>query len=393
MIWLLLLVLVCAGPLFVFLLSRVGTGLRRRAAEPLPLLPDGSWPTVGLIVPAAGNHPAMEPAIRSLLSQIYPGRVVPVMVTASDDEPAARLARRLQEDFPTLEHVVAGIADGCGQKNHNSLSGVAHLGDRVEVFAFCDSTHLASPDFLQRIMAPIACGEAAFTTGYHEVVPQDEEFVTLSYTLCVLVMRLLQAVGRFTQPWGGAMGIRRSLFEEKGIGRFWATNVVDDCSLTTFLASAGVNVRLCPGALLRTRAGHHDYDVWRAWLDRQILFLKFCVPAQWVPLGILSGLVAVAPLVAALGLLGLVVFHPVAPLLAVTFVYLALSALATARLRPLVSHHVRMIRWLGAYFLTCCVFFRSFMATVPSKGILWHGIWYKVGPAGRVLETRRDGKH
>ncbi|MBR6467633.1 MAG: glycosyltransferase, partial [Desulfovibrio sp.] len=140
--WIIVMLAACLVPALVFLLARSGAGLRARQAEPLPDIPQDRWPRTGLVIPAAGSHPAMESAIRSLLSQSYPGGVVPVMVTADEADPASALAARLQAEFPELRHVVAGKASGCGQKNHNSLAGVAALDaeEGIEVYAFCDST-------------------------------------------------------------------------------------------------------------------------------------------------------------------------------------------------------------------------------------------------------------
>lgn len=374
-----------AAPACIFFLSRRVKPLREAQASPLSVLTVGKWPDVGLIIPAAGNHPDMEAAIRSLLSQSYPGRVRAVVVTAVADEPAAYLAQHLRSEFPTLTHVVAGYAGNCGQKNHNSLAGVKFLGDSVKIYAFCDSTHVAAPDFLRRLVTPLAFGEDVFSTGYHEVVPDDDAPVTLAYTFCVVCMRLLQSSVRPTEPWGGAMAISRASFRAQGIDTFWANNVVDDCSLTTFLAKRGIRVRLCPGALLRTRSAHHEYAVWKAWLERQILFLKFCVPGQWRLLGVLSLAVVMPPLFTLLTAVALCFGLATFSMMALSGIYLVSSLLATARLRPLVARHVRMSRWFSAFVLTSVMFFFSYLRTVPAKGILWHDIWYEVGTGGRVV--------
>ena len=209
--WFLFLIAAIAGPAVVFYFARRGEDLRREQAQPVSGLADGEWPSVGLIIPAAGTHPDMENSIRSLLSQSYSGTVEPVIVTATDEEPAADLARRLQKDFPALRHVIAGEAEGCGQKNHNSLAGVKALGKDVEIYAFCDSTHEASPDFLRRLVSPIALGRAEFTTGYHEVVPQDDRPFTLVYTMCVLSCRpwpALRSRGAVPWPYAGVPSTR-----------------------------------------------------------------------------------------------------------------------------------------------------------------------------------------
>ncbi len=389
--WFLFLLAVLAVLALLFWLAADGRRLRTEAARPAKKL--ASWPSVGMVVPCAGTHPDMESALRSLIEQNYKGELRCCLVTACADEPAARLADRLSREYGSVIHVVAGRADGCGQKNHNSLQGVAALGDGVDVYAFCDSTHLASPDFLSRLVHPLASGEAVFATGYHEVVPGDSELVTLAYTLCVLCMRIMQGMSSFTQPWGGAMAIERATFHEQGIGAFWADNVVDDCSLTTFLREKNIRVHLCPGALLRTRAGHHNGDVWRAWLDRQILFLKFCVPSQWRLLGVLLCWMGVIPPLALLVFLAWIAGAAGFPMAFVVGIYLLGTAVSLSLLRPLMPHHVRLLRLMGAFWLTCLTACQVYMKTVMARGILWHGIWYDVGRAGKVLSVKRqDGQ-
>ena len=276
MLWFLLIGGVVQCLLLLWLL-RTGRRLNRESRLAAPRRQ--RWPSAALIVPAAGEHPMMQAALRSLLMQDYPG-LLPIFVTATEDEPAAGLVRELQKEFPGLRHVVAGKAEGCGQKNHNSLAGITAAGDAVELLLFCDSTHLARPDFARHLAAPVADGQSDFSTGYHTVLPRDSSLVTLAYAFCVQLMRYLQGLTpSFTQPWGGAMCIRRSVFEHMGLRRFWQKNVVDDCSLAGLLPGLGKRVILCPGALLHTEAEQHSFRVWRAWMDRQVLFLKFCVLA------------------------------------------------------------------------------------------------------------------
>lgn len=385
--WFILLIFLLIAPAVLFFLARAGRRLRQAAALATPQCVH--WPSVGLVVPCAGTHPDMERALRSLLEQSYQGELKYALVTATTDEPAAVLVDRLSAEYPNVTHVVAGKAEGCGQKNHNSLTAVAELGDTVDIYAFCDSTHLASPDFLNRLVYPIASGHGYFSTGYHEVVPRDKELVTLAYAFCVLAMRILQGMSKFTQPWGGAMAIERETFHAQGIGRFWSDNVVDDCSLTTYLQQRGIQVHLCPGALLRTRAQHHSGEVWRAWFDRQILFLKFCVPSQWVGLGCLLLYMGLAPAMAFIAFLGGLVGLFSGKIFVAACVYLAVTAVALSCLRPLMPHHIPLIRWIGAFWLTCFTACSTYLKTVPAHGILWHGIWYNVGKAGKVESVVR----
>ena len=88
----------------LFLLARCGRSLVRKAGEEREanrFTPPGGWPKAAMIIPVAGAHPRMTEALSSLLRQDYPD-LLPVLVTATAEEPAAGLIRTLREDFPAL---------------------------------------------------------------------------------------------------------------------------------------------------------------------------------------------------------------------------------------------------------------------------------------------------
>lgn len=387
-IWFVLAVGQCA---LLFILARTGEGLPRRAQEDAAAadaVPKAQWPAAALIIPVAGTDPRTESALRSLLSQDYPG-LAPVLVTAEEQEPAAALIGRLQKDFPAARHVTAGPAQGCGQKNCNLLAGVEAVGDAAEIYLFADSTHQAAPDFARQLAAPIVRGEAPFATGYHAVEPGDSQTATLGYALCVMLMRLLQAVGGFTQLWGGAMGMSRAAFEKYGVRSLWSETVVDDCSLTALLQARGADVRLCPGALLRTAASNYAPQVWRAWMDRQVLFLRFCMPGQWLLLGLLAVMTAVPVLCAALALLGWLLQLGGGAGALLTLFWLAATGGALYLWRALLPRPVPLARWLWAYVRAVCLFARVYAASAAATGIVWRGIRYTVGRGGVVRAAAR----
>jgi cellulose synthase/poly-beta-1,6-N-acetylglucosamine synthase-like glycosyltransferase len=374
--------------LLFLLLARVGKNLPTRAAADAAAPPPDVWPRAALVIPAAGSHPRMAQALESLLSQDYP-RFVPILVTAAENEQAAALIRGLQKRFPSARWVVAGGARGCGQKNHNSLCGVRAAGETAEVLVFCDSTHPAGPDFIRTLVKPIARGEADFTTGYHQVRPDDTRPVTLAYALCVLLMRLLQAFAPFTQPWGGAMAIRRSAFLRYNIAELWAGNVVDDCSLAGILPGLGARVRLCPGAVLNTEAAAHPLPVWLAWMDRQVLFLKFCVPGQWILLGFLCLIMAVPLCWAAFVLCAAPLRAVAGPAVWGALLYAGGLAGLLHVWRGFLSVPVPLLPWLRAFFCAAGMFVYVYTRSITATGIVWHGIRYAVGRGGKVIAMRR----
>ena len=181
----------------------------------------------------------------------------------------------------------------------------------------------------------------------------------------------------------------RAAFERYGVAELWAHNVVDDCSLGALLQGRGVHVRLCAGALLRTEAADHALPVWRAWMERQVLFLKFCIPGQWLLLGVLAVLMAVPPLGAALALLGglLGLGNGAAVLLAL--LWLAALAAALGPWRAFLPRSVPLGRWLWAFVCAVGMFVLVYLRTIPAREIVWRNTAYTVGQGGTVLGVRR----
>lgn len=345
------------------------------------------WPSCALIIPVSGNSPLIEPALRSLLMQDYPDYQV-YIVTADNADPACAILERLRLDNLNFSHVTAGRAHGCGQKNHNLLAGLVAAGRNADVYAFCDATHLAEADFLRCLLLPQAKAKAAFSAGYHEVIAQDKSLVTLGYVFSVLFMRFLQGISGLTQPWGGAMAMTRSAFEHFKINELWASNVVDDCSLGAFLKEHKVRVAYCPGALLRTIAANHKLSVWAAWLERQILFLKFCFRGQWLGLCLFSCFMLIPFICCAVGVLeGLFNFGSFSsPFLALCWFFLFMGLMSIWR--AFISIPVSLWRCFLAFALASCMFFLVSLRTAFTMTIRWRNISYRVGKNGKVLSIK-----
>lgn len=344
------------------------------------------WPACAMIVPVSGLNPGIETALASLAEQDYPGYSL-YLVTAQENEPAVELIIRLQRQYGHIVHVVAGLAKDRGQKNHNLLAGLAKA--EAEIYAFCDSTHVAREDFLRCLAAPIAKGEAAFATGYHEVEPQDQGIVTLAYTISVLFMHFMQGMPSLTQPWGGAMAMSAQAFEHYQVAALWQANVVDDCSLAALLAKKGVPVRLCPGAILRTFAAAHAFPVWRTWLERQILFLKFCMPSEWLAMSLICVLMVIPPLWCGIACLdGIIdIGGNTAPFLALC--WFCVIGWTVGSWRRFLPTQPAITRWIWAFFCASFMFAATYLRTLASRTLLWNNILYYVGKAGRVTRMER----
>lgn len=372
-------------------LSQAGQKQLSRAATERGRIdnPDINWPSCALIIPVYGDSPIIEAALRSLLLQNYPDYSV-FITTASSTDPACALIERLKANYPGINHVVAGPARNCGQKNHNLLAAVEAAGPDFEIYAFCDSTHMAEADFLRCLILPLAMGRASFCAGYHEVIPESPGVITMAYALNVLFMRFLQGISNLTQPWGGAMAMTRHAFEQYAIADLWAENVVDDCSLGAYLQKRGIKTVFCPAALLRTIARSYSLSVWEAWLKRQILFLKFCFPGQWACLCLFSCFMLIPFIWAACGVYeGLFNFGSIAaPFLALAWLLLFLAEMTVWR--KFIPGKGAMARTALAFFLSCCMLFFVSLQTVFTNKMHWNNITYQVGRNGKVLSINRD---
>ncbi len=391
MIWFLAAILQCVVLFGLWRHSR-NTILSKDAVHNLaPLEAGTTYPTVGIIIPATGDNPSMQEALSSLLEQDYPN-ILPVIVTASEQDPATRLANSLKDKFPHLDCIIAGQAQTCSQKNHNILQGLNHVGARADIYVFCDSTHIAKPNFVRALVWPIVKSEAGFCTGYHDVEAVDDHVVSLAYQFSVLLMRLLQAIVTLAQPWGGAMAVSRAMFEEHKIADTWKENVVDDCSLAAIMLKKRIHVRLCPQAMLTTKAKNHSLPTWQAWMQRQVLFLKFCVISQWYLLGFFAIFLTLPVLFSCFTILGGLtgtLSTDSAWFVILSLAHLGILSKIILNWREMLPRPTPAKNWLMGFFLGIFMFTWVYIKTIRAWHIDWHGFRYHVAKNGKLLRMEK----
>lgn len=372
--------------LFLRFLTRVGFSLVKKAQkghERAQFPPPAGWPQCALIIPVSGSNPNMPAALQSLLEQNYPDYDI-YLVVAEESDAAYPLVHALARAVPHCRLVLAGKAHGCCQKNFNLLAGVKAAPENARVYAFCDSTHIAQPDFLRCLIDPIARGEAAFATGYHQAQPKDPGVVTIAYTLTVLFMRFLQGLKGVTQLWGGAMAMSRNAFVHYQVANLWSHAIVDDCSLSASLAKEGVHARLCPAALLTTPVAGHVFGTWKAWLERQILYLKFCMPSQWLALGFVCLYMVLPPIWAIFALIGgfTGASGGTAPFLALCWLCFLIWILMGWR--SFIALSIPVANWIWSFFCSVFMFAYAYLATLWTRTLIWGKVKYRVGKNGTV---------
>uniref|UniRef100_I2PYB9 Glycosyl transferase n=1 Tax=Desulfovibrio sp. U5L TaxID=596152 RepID=I2PYB9_9BACT len=351
--------------------------------EPMP----DACPPVALIVPVTGDHPGMREAVASLLDQDYPDLTV-VFVTADAADPAGALVAGVAGDDPRALLAVAGRAELCGQKNHNILAGI-RAASTAEIFVFSDSSHLADRHFVTNLVAPIIRGDAPMTSGFHRIVPEDGAVGTIGMANTCLALHLMQPLAAITQPWGGAMAISRAAFERFGLARVWSRNIVDDFSMGPHLRRSGVAAWPVAAACLDTPLRAVSLARWDLWLTRQLLYLKFCIPLDWL-VSILAVFILSAPpvLAAATVLGGIAGLVPGGAAIGALAYFAAFLGLGLA-FRTLSPRPVDLLPWLRGYAATFLMLGWCFGRTFATNTMSWRGIDYKVGWNGVVRRIIR----
>jgi hypothetical protein len=227
------------------------------------------------------------------------------------------------------------------------------------------------------------------TTGFHRVVPGDLHLPTLGMLISVIAIHLMQAIPAVTQPWGGATAISRRTFEEYGIGSLWAGNFVDDMSMGTLLAKAGIKAKPVSSACLLTALSGVTFRSWCGWLKRQLFFLKFCQPGIWVA-SALAACLFTTPFLAALafaaGLLGIA-----SKAVALGgFLYLAAFCALGFKWRTLTPEKIPAWRWISALFAASIMAVVCYCRTWAGNVLEWRGISYRVTWGGKVKKVIRS---
>jgi ceramide glucosyltransferase len=380
-----------------FLILVWGIGLQRIFKPRVPKSPHDevplTYPKASLIIPVTGRAPDMEAALHSFLRQDYP-HMETILVTSGEADPARDLASELARQHHGTRHVVTGTATQCAQKNHNLLAGIAAAGQDTDIYVFCDANHLARPEVVLELAAPIIHKEADFTTGYREVELHGMEKNAVSFRLILWSMGQFQSSPIFTQPWGGAMAMSVSAFQRHRVADLWARTVVDDCSLAGLLVKKGIPVLYCPGAMLRTPVRSMDSQALLDWFVRQLFYPKLYTRAVWMLLGLI--LISVLILSAAsMGFLlaGLARFALPPGTIPVALSHLCIPFVLSYFLRMKLCAQCPPKIWWAGFFRTLIVVYSAYWKTIGTTSITWRRVRYEVDGQGNVTRIDRKECH
>ena len=237
------------------------------------------FPPVSILKPVKGLDPQAYENFLSFVCQNYPEFEILFGVLDADD-PAVPVIERLRLEFsePNIRLI---IADPLG--TNPKVSILHHLAKeaRYEVMAISDSDMRVTPDYLSRVVAPLADPETGLVTCLYKGgealnLPARLEalYIGGAFLPSILVGRRYLA-GRFAQ--GATLVLRRSELSAVDGFRAIADHLADDYELGARIGARGRWVHLS-NYILTTIYGTQSL---RQFWDRQIRWAKCIRVSRW----------------------------------------------------------------------------------------------------------------
>jgi hypothetical protein len=244
-------------------------------------------PRAAVILPCKGLDPGFQENVKQLLDQDYHRDRRPnfevVFSVASREDPAYPVLRDLAASSGgvPVKLVVAGTDAQRAQKINNQLAALREVSDDAEVIVFVDSDMVARRDFLRYLVSHLADPAVGATTGYRFYVPVKGDAPSVIRSIWNRMTAWEMAHPKWAFAWGGAMAIRRAVFEKAGIAASWDRAADDDLSLTTAVKRLGLTVRFVPQCLVASHGDASLAEIWE-WTNRQLILTKVYYPRLWL---------------------------------------------------------------------------------------------------------------
>jgi ceramide glucosyltransferase len=243
--------------------------VRRRLAETPQNLPPAS-----VIVPVKGMDEGLGQNLAALAALDYPDYELLIVAHSARDIPAGVLPRHARV---ILAH---GRDPNTGEKVQNLVTAVHAARHRSQVFAFADSDGRVTKHWLRALVAPLLEEGVGASSGYRWFTPDRVSFWTLLRGVWDAVPAGILGPGDNRFAWGGAMAIRREVFFDSAVLRYWKRTISDDYALSAAVHTVGLSIAYAPGALVPCREQISAGALF-SWMRRQMMITRTYNLRQW----------------------------------------------------------------------------------------------------------------
>lgn len=337
-------------------------------------------PPATVIVPVKGEDEGLGANLAALAALDYPDYELIVVARAETDIPAGVAPERARV-------LIAGEGDaGNGEKVNNLLAAVAAARDDAEVLAFADSDGKVRPGWLRALVRALEDDHAGAATAYRWHLPDPAGFWPLLRSVWNAVVAGNYGPGQNRFAWGGAMAIRREMFERLDVAGHWRGSLSDDQGLSAAVKQAGLLIVYAPGAIVVSSDQTGALEFLR-WIERQLIIVKVYSPRLWGA-AFATHIVYCAAMVISttFALQGnLTGLYTLIAQLSLGFARGARRLRVARRCLPEYSEWFRRYGWVHVWWtpLATWVWLYSFLASARTSTIDWRGNRYRL-TAGRV---------
>lgn len=213
--------------------------------------PAAAAPGVDVLKPLHGDEPGLEAALETLFVQDYRGPVRVILGLQDPADPALAVARRLQRAHPDRDVVV--VVDPRQHGSNRKVSNLINMAAaaRHELVLLADSDIVVPPDYLRRVLAPLAEREVgAVTCAYYGVAQGGGLWPRLAAMglSCQFLPSVVvgAALGLAHPCMGSTIAMRRQVLEEVGGLQAFADRLADDYAIGEAVRAAGYRCDVSP---------------------------------------------------------------------------------------------------------------------------------------------------
>jgi ceramide glucosyltransferase len=354
---------------------------------------------VTVILPCKGIDPGFRENLQAFFNQDYPFLELVFSVATSEDPACSEIDAMIEENIGRVKayRIVAGINNVRAQKITNLLQAVEFAGKSSDILVFADSDLRPDPGFVRRLTAPLVLSHVGAATGYRWYAPQDSGVGSLLRSTWNAGALPFVSDPKRNFCFGGAMALKKKIFDMAGIAQVWDRALSDDLSLSVKLRELGLETHFVPSCVALT---HENSTLAQTieFTNRQSLISKIYYPPLWWgaaighSLGCFFVLYGLANLAVWLAVGGLAPLIGSACLMMIPLQWVnALWLLGAVReILPSLSDSINRLRW-HYMFIANLAPFLSLINTIHSlftNQITWRGIRYEMrSPQETVILT------